>query len=430
MTMLKEMTSDREERYRLLLELSQRIGSTFDLQEILVRLLESVHLAVEYDAAGVFVLSSAVGRKPERGGRMIAAMAAVGFDPDPSREDPMLRSGKGIIGHVIRTGESVIAPDVLVEPHYVAGRAQTLSEVAVPISSGGRVIGALNLESDRLGAFSADHAPMLASFATAAAIFIDKAILHHQVLEKQHLDHQLALAREVQASLLPALPPEVPGYDIAGINVPTMEVGGDYFDYIPLSRDRLGLVVADVSGKGVPAALIMAMFRAALRTELRHEGPIVDAVDSVNRLLMDSMAASRFVTAVYGILEPSTGRFTYVNCGQTPPMLLKAGGETVWLDRGGPALGMPLAGARETASVWLETGDVLALYTDGVVEVFAEDDEFGVARLEQVLRATASEGAAHAISAVVNATQSHAGRSDYDDDFTLAVVRKLPGIGA
>ncbi len=361
---------------------------------------------------------------------MIAAMAAIGFDPDPAREDPMLRSGKGIIGHVIRTGESVIAPDVRIDPRYIAGRTPTQSELAVPISSGGRVIGALNLESDRLGAFSPEDAQVLASFATAAAIVIDKAILHHQVLEKERLEHQLALAREVQASLLPALPPQVPGYDIAGINLSTMEIGGDYYDYIPLSRDRLGLVVADVSGKGVPAALIMAMFRAAIRTESRREGPIADVVDSVDRLLLDSMNPSRFVTAVYGILEPSSGWFTYVNCGQTPPMLLKAGGETIWLDRGGPALGMPGASARETASVRLETGDVLALYTDGVVEVFAEDDEFGVARLEQVLRAAGADGAGHAINAVVSATQSHAGRSDYEDDFTLAVVRKLPKTGA
>jgi serine phosphatase RsbU (regulator of sigma subunit) len=174
----------------------------------------------------------------------------------------------------------------------------------------------------------------------------------------------------------------------------------------------------------------MAMFRAALRTELRREGRIGEVIDSVNRLLLDSMATSRFVTAVYGILEPSTGTFTYMNCGQTPPMLLKASGETVWLDRGGPALGLPVTGVRETASVRLDAGDLLALYTDGVVDVFAEDDEFGVVRLEEVLRARGTAGAAHAISAVVNATQSHAGRSDYEDDFTLAVVRRLPGTTA
>jgi sigma-B regulation protein RsbU (phosphoserine phosphatase) len=423
--------TDREERYRLLLELSQRIGSTFDLQEILGHLLASVRLAVDYDAAGVFVLSKAVSRTPERGGPMIAAMAAVGFAPDPNREDPMLRSGKGIIGHVIQTGESVVAPDVRVDPRYVAGRAPTLSEVAVPISSGGRVIGALNLESDRLAAYSATDAQVLASYATAAAIFIDKAILHRQVLEKQHLEHHLMLAGEVQASLLPKDPPQVPGYDIAGINLPTMEIGGDYYDYLPLGRDRLGLVVADVSGKGVPAALIMATFRAALRTELRRDLPLADVVESVDRLLIDSMDSSRFVTAVCGILEPASGTFTYVNCGQTPPLLAKASGQTVWLDRGGAALGMPVAGVRETASIRLETGDVLALYTDGVVEVFADSgDEFGVARLEQVLRAAGAAGAGHIISSVVNATQQHAGRSDYDDDFTLTVVRKLPGNGA
>ncbi len=423
--------TDREERYRLLLELSQRIGSTFDLEEILGHLLASVRLAVDYDAAGVFVLSKAVSRAPVRGGPMIAAMAAVGFAPDPNREDPMLRSGKGIIGHVIMTGESVIAPDVRVDPRYVAGRAPTLSEVAVPISAGGRVIGALNLESDRIAAYSATDVQTLASFATAAALFIDKAILHHQVLEKQHLDHHLMLAGEVQASLLPKDSPQVPGYDIAGINLPTMEIGGDYYDYIPLGGERLGLVVADVSGKGVPAALIMATFRAALRTELRREMPIADVVDSVDRLLIESMDSSRFVTAVFGILEPASGTLTYVNCGQTPPLLLRAAGETVWLDRGGPALGMPIASVRETASVRLETGDVLALYTDGVVEVFAESgDEFGLARFEQTIRAAGAAGARHIISDVVNATQQHAGRSDYDDDFTLAVVRKLPGEGA
>jgi phosphoserine phosphatase RsbU/P len=423
--------TDREERYRLLLELSQRIGPTFDLQEILSHLLASVRLAVEYDAAGVFVLSKAVGRVPDSGGPMIAAMAAVGFAPDPNREDPMLRSGKGIIGHVIRTGESVTAPDVRVDPRYVAGRAPTLSEVAVPISSGGRVIGALNLESDRTAAYSAADLQMLASYATAAAIFIDKAILHRQVLEKQRLHRQLVLAGEVQASLLPKNSPQVPGYDIVGINLQTMEIGGDYYDYIPLRRGRLGLVVADVSGKGVPAALIMATFRAAFRSELRREVPIADVIDSVDRLLIESMDSSRFVTAVCGILEPASGTFTYVNCGQTPPLLSKASGETVWLDRGGPALGMPAAGARETAAVTLETGDVLALYTDGVVEVFAESgDEFGLARLEQTIRAAGAAGAGHIISDVVTATQQHAGRSDYDDDFTLTVVRKLPGIGA
>ncbi len=305
-------------RYDLLLEMSQRISRTFELSEILQHLLDIVRQVVPYDAAGVFVLNESLNMPGQQAGRLIAAMATVGFDADPSREDPMLRSGKGIIGHVIRTGCPVVAPDVRSNPHYVAGRAPTLSEVAVPITIGGTVIGALNLESDRLNAYGESDSHELGFFATAAAISIEKAVLHHQVLMKQRLDHHMALARDVQASLLPKSAPHVPGYDLHGVNVPTMEIGGDYFDYLPLDDGRLGLVVADVSGKGVAAALIMATFRAALRMELQREHGIAHVVEDLNRLLLDSIDPSRYVTAIYGILEPASGDFTYVNCGHNP----------------------------------------------------------------------------------------------------------------
>jgi sigma-B regulation protein RsbU (phosphoserine phosphatase) len=163
----------------------------------------------------------------------------------------MLRSGKGIIGHVIRTGLPVVATDVGENPVYVAGGDGTLSEVAVPFTINGAVIGALNLESDQPGAYTDADAGELSYYATAVGISIEKAVLHHQVLEKQHLDHHLALAREVQVSLLPSSAPLVPGYDLDGINLPTMEIGGDYFDYLPL--DDLGLV-ADVSERASGSA--------------------------------------------------------------------------------------------------------------------------------------------------------------------------------
>ena len=202
------------ERYELLLEMSQRISRTFELPEILQHLLDAVRQVVPYDAAGVFVLSESLGMPGRTTDRTVAAMAVVGFDLNPNREDPMLRSGKGIIGHVIRTGLPVVATDVRENPHYVAGRDGTLSEVAVPITINGAVIGALNLESDRPGAYTDADAGELSYYATAVAISIEKAVLHHQVLEKQHLDHHLALAREVQVSLLPSSAPRVPGYDL------------------------------------------------------------------------------------------------------------------------------------------------------------------------------------------------------------------------
>ena len=143
-----------EAKYRLLLKLSQEIGRSLDLQEVLEYLLESVRTTVQYDAAGVFVLNRSVQLGQETGGRLLAGMATVGFDDTPRDEDPMLRRGEGIIGHVIATGQTVIAPDVRLDPHYVQGRAATFSEIAVPIVSGGGVIGALNLESNTPDAFS------------------------------------------------------------------------------------------------------------------------------------------------------------------------------------------------------------------------------------------------------------------------------------
>jgi phosphoserine phosphatase RsbU/P len=419
---------DLSQRYAIILELAQRLSRTFDLAEILHALLGAVRRVVPYDAAGVFVLKRSLGLPDAAGDRVIAAMASVGFAPDRSREDPMLRSGRGIIGRVITTGAPIVAPDVRLDAYYVRGRSSTSSEVAVPISSNGQVIGALNLESDELGTYTSADVVELMAFATVAAISLEKAVLHYQVLEKQHLDHHLALAHDVQTTMLPASAPVVPGFDLAATNVPTMEIGGDYFDYLALADGRWALVVADVSGKGMAAALIMATFRAALRAELRigRAATLEETMDAVNSLLLDSIDTSRYVTAVYGVLDPRTGEFSYVNCGQAPPVLVRADGTSVWLDRGRPALGMPVNVEGESGRVVLAPGDVLAVYTDGVVELpDPAGDEFGRQRLETLLRDRASLSAEAIVDEVVRATADFCAQPAYEDDFTLMVVKRV-----
>jgi sigma-B regulation protein RsbU (phosphoserine phosphatase) len=176
-------------------------------------------------------------------------VARVGFGA-PRQDDAMLRSAEGIVGHVIRSGETVLANDVARDPRYLVGRPQTRAELAVPIVSNGRVVGALNLEADQVGAFTAADAEVLEFFASVAALSIEKVVLHHERLEKQRMEHQLGLAREVQKGLLPAALPSLPGDDVAAVQLPTWTIGGDYYDYIPQPDGRLGLVIADVSGKG------------------------------------------------------------------------------------------------------------------------------------------------------------------------------------
>lgn len=417
-----------EAKYRLLLKLSQEIGRSLDLQEVLGYLLESLRTTVVYDAAGVFVLNRSVRLGQDSGGRMIAGMAAVGFDDTPRDEDPMLRRGEGIIGHVISTGETVIAPDVRLNPYYVQGKASTLSEIAVPIMSGSDIIGALNLESDTLDAFSEADVEFLEFFAVAAAISIEKAVLHREMLEKHRIEQQLRIAKEVQTALLPAANPVLDGYDIAGTNVPTWEIGGDYFDYLPQPDGRLGLAIADVSGKGVPAALIMATFRAALRAQ-RVTGTPLDAIaDRLNRILLDSMDASRFVTAFYGLLEPRTGALGFANCGHNPPLLLRAAGSRDLLASSGPALGMWRGATFVQGAASILPGDILVLYTDGVVEVMNPAGEmFGVERLEGVIRRHPGGASRDLVAAVVDATRAFAGRVGYEDDFTLVIIRRGAG---
>jgi len=417
-----------EAKYRLLLKLSQEIGRSLDLQEVLEYLLESVRTAVQYDAAGVFVLNRSVRLGQDTGGRMIAGMAVVGFDETPRDEDPMLRRGEGIIGHVIATGQTVIAPDVRLDPHYVQGKAATLSEIAVPIASGGDVIGALNLESNTLDAFSEADVEFLEFFAVAAAISIEKAVLHREMLEKNRIEQQLRIAKQVQMALLPAADPALEGYDIAGTNVPTWEIGGDYFDYLPQPDGRLGLAIADVSGKGVPAALIMATFRAALRAQRVRDIPLDAIAGRLNRILLDSMDTSRFVTAFYGVLEPRTGAIGFANCGHNPPLLLRAAGGRDVLASGGPALGMWHGATFVPGAASVLPGDVLVLYTDGVIEVMnAAGEMFGVDRLEDVIRRRRHDSSRDLVDAVVDATRAFAGREGYEDDFTLVIVRREAG---
>jgi len=252
-------------------------------------------------------------------------------------------------------------------------------------------------------------------------------VLHREVMEKHRIDQQLRLAHEVQASLLPANAPVLAGYDIAGVNVPAWDIGGDYFDYFPHRDGRLGVVIADVSGKGVPAALLMATFRAALRSQVRKNRPIPAVIEDVHCLLVESMDTSRYVTAVYGILDPRAGTFTYVNCGHSPPMLLRARGDRELLRTGRRALGMLGTDRAAECTVHLAESDTLLLYTDGVVELTgAGDAEFGEARLGRVLSDAAPRPAREIIAALLDATRAYAGRERYDDDVTLIVVKREP----
>ena len=418
-----------EARYRLLLEIFHSTRGTLELRETLDRLLDGLQSLVPYDAGGIFVLREEVSQpRPGFLGDQIAGVSWRGFTPRSPFTDPMLREGKGIVGHVIRSGEAVCAPDVRRDPRYIMGRASTRSEVAVPVRLDGRTIGALNLESDHLEAFHAHDVEVLSFFAEATAIAVEKAMLHERLVEAGRVERQLQLAQQVQARLLPNRPPRVRGYELAGVCLPSARVGGDYFDYVPLSDGRLGLVVADVSGHDLPAALIMSAFRTLVRTGLRSERPLGEVARTLDRELLDSTAGAAFVTAVLAVLEPARGCLRYVNCGHHPPFIDRAETEPLWLDRGGPLLGLLDGACFEVGEIHLDPDDRLVIFTDGIVEARNPAGEwFGTDRLVGMVRSNRGLAAGRLVEHMVLEARGFVGVGDFDDDVTALVVRR--GLG-
>jgi sigma-B regulation protein RsbU (phosphoserine phosphatase) len=408
-----------EKKFQLMLEISEKISTTLDLDELLGHLIDTVRSIVDYSAAGIYVLRRAGDQ------RLIEGMVTRGYDGPNAERDLLLKFGEGVVGHVVESGQGVLVPNVDTEPRYVMARPESRSELAAPITLNERVIGAFNLESDRPNAFTTADAEILHFFANAAAIAIEKAVLHEELVEKKRIESQLEVARQVQASLLPDRPPEVAGFDVAAENLPTWEVGGDYYDFIRFPDGQLGLAVADVAGKGVPAALIMATFRAALRTQVRNDFAIGQIVRKVNHLLWESTSDAQFVTAVYGVLDTTTGRFTYTNAGHNPPMLVRMDGSVEELVHGGPALGVFEVANYEEAIVDVQKGDTLVLYTDGVIEAAdADNREFGVKRLQQTMVVGRDLSAFKTVRAVLDATRAFSGTDSFTDDFTLVVVKR------
>ena len=414
-----------EQKYQLLREISLKIKGTLDLDIILTQLLDTLNTFMKYDAAGIFILSENISDLHYKfPGQKISGISRRGYKR-VEETDAMLMHGKGIIGHVINTGDSLIVDDVRTEPRYVVGREQTLSEITVPITVDDNVIGALDVESDKLSAFNTDDLELLEFFADASSISIEKAILHKQILAKKKLEEQISIAKDVQLSILPSQPPLIDGYDIDSVCIPTYEIGGDYFDYIPIDKNKIGIVLADVSGDGVPAALIMAAFRAMIRNQVRVEEQPSRVMNFLNEQLPDFCRKRDFITTIYGKLDFKEHIFTYTNCGHNPPLIINSAGSMEVVNEIGPALNLVQEANYKSTHIKIKPGDVIVLYTDGVTEIFNNDrEEFGIERLKNVLTSSADSTASGIIEKVINSTKDFSQQEYYSDDFTILALKR------
>lgn len=414
-----------EIKYKLLRNISHKIRGTLDLDKILNLLLDMLANIIDYDAAGIFILSEDINHPGyHQTKQKIASMAQRGFGNIPLEADAMLMEAKGIIGQTIKTGKAIILNDVTKDERYIPGRKETRSEITSPILRDGKTIGALNVESDKLAAFDPADIEVLNFFAEASAISIEKALLHYQILEKKKIEEQLQIAKDVQISLLPNTDPNLDGYSFASVCIPTFEIGGDYFDYIPLDKDRIGIVISDVSGDGVPAALIMAAFRALLRYNARLFLDPAKLMKLMNEQVAEFMRKRDFISVFYGILDYKNHTFVYCNCGHNPALHLSSQ-KIKLLEGGGPSLNLLKEAEFKNSELQLKMNDQILLYTDGVVEVFSkEKKQFGLERLKEIFISGSEKCPKEIIEHIISATKNFSSSDFYKDDFTLLAIKR------
>jgi len=265
----------------------------------------------------------------------------------------------------------------------------------------------------------------LSSLANLAIISLENARLFKEAIEKQKLEDELLIAREIQKGLLPSVLPSIPGIDIAATNISSKQVGGDYYDIIPAPPHRYVIAIGDVSGKGTPAALLMANIQATIRALVPLELSLSELTRRVNDLMCENTGGSKFVTFFWGFLDTEAMTLTYVNAGHNYPYLLHADGSFERLDKGGMILGvMKTTIPYEEGTVHLSPGDILFLFTDGVSEAMNRDmQEYGEARIEAALRRLSTETAQSMLERLYEDILAHAGGAQQSDDITMMVLK-------
>lgn len=399
-----------DDRLNFLLRTLAQVAVSVELQPTLDILLESIHQLVPFDAGGIFVR--------EAGRDVVRVRATRGYPP--SLEMP---TSAGIVGAVIATGQPRLSRDVQQEPAYVPVRPSTVVQLTVPLASPRGILGAIALESDSPEAFSDQDLAFVTLFAQQAAIIIERAMLHEQLMRQSRLDRDLKIARDILQGLTPETAPRLKGLDLNGRSMTAETVGGDAFDFISYPDDQLGISISDAKGKGLPAALLAGSHRAILHALVSLDLTLRSTFGRISDLLERTLPAGNFVTNFYGLVDVVERRMVYVNAGHPPPLLVRANGHIESLAVTAPALGVPRLAPIREAYAMFGPGDGLVLFSDGVTEAGPSPDAFfEAAGVQACLGTLWPLCAAEICQGVLDRAASHAGGA-LADDATVVVMK-------
>jgi sigma-B regulation protein RsbU (phosphoserine phosphatase) len=360
----------------------------------------------------------------------MAFKAARGLD-NQTIESPEFQVSRGVVERVANEGKSILTSDAQTEEWLSSResvRALNLRAIlAVPMLLKDECKGVVYVDNRiQTGIFSPKDIELLEGIAASAAIAIENARLYQIAVEKGRLERELQVAREVQSNLIPRETPDLPGWDFAALWHPARQVSGDFFDFIPLTNDRLGIVIADVTDKGMPAALFMAHARSVIRASVVAPNQPSDSIASANHLICTDPTEGMFVSLFYGQLDPTTNKLIFVNAGHNPPIhYIAATDELTELYRTGFPLGIEDGSEYTQGVAQINSGDVVLLYTDGVTEAMNNaGDLFEPRRLRKILIENKRSNASEIQAAINDAVFSFIGPIEPSDDVTFMVLKK------
>jgi sigma-B regulation protein RsbU (phosphoserine phosphatase) len=416
-----------------LLQVAQAVVSLSDLNDVLDAIVRITPILVGVERCIILL------RDDEQADFWIAQAHGISRDAETVLLARRYADGDFPLLDAVRDGDRLLLLDTrdewdaLVPPDFTAEFAERphgegCSLLAVPLSAKGDVLGIMLMgEAGESSHFGERRLEIITGIAQQTALAVQNDRLQEEMAERQRLERELQLAREIQQTFLPSQLPRLPGWELAVAWRAARQVAGDFYDVFELPGGRLGLVIADVADKGMPAALFMALTRTLMRAAALEEESPAGALARVNDLLVPDAQHGMFVTAIYAVLSLETSELAYANAGHYPPLLLRSEtGKLEQFGKGGIALGV-LGGAQfEDRVVSLEPGDYVIFYTDGVTEAFSpEGDIYGEERLRATIRAAAADSAQAMLDAIDDAVVTFVGEGSPSDDLTLEVLRRL-----
>ncbi len=396
--------------------LTEKLSAITATEELLKTILDYLKGVIDYDAAGIFLI--------EGNNKKIKNRYQIGYELERLNEVD-LKVGKGIIGSSIESKKAILTPDVSLEPKYVVAREETNSEICVPLIRGDKVLGAFNVENDKSYAYGFDDLDMLTGVANIAAVAIDNARLLKISKEKREIERDIKIAADIQKALLPHHLPEVEGLEIAASTIQSKKVGGDLYDVSMFASGRVSITIGDVSGKGVPAAILMANLYASYKGLARTNLPVEELVNQLNLLIYNATDNDRYATFFYGVYDPEERQMAYCNGGHNAPLVIRSDGNIELLETGGPAIGFVTDAEYKSGIVKFNAGDYLLLYTDGVTEAENENGDFyEIEKLLEISLKSLGRSATELHDKIIQDLHKFSkGSKSKSDDVTLISIR-------